>query len=353
MLRRLGTHFYNFSKAIHSMNIDTAYFEIDGLKIEWGTTLGSARTMVEDIKQFEPVGGWPNVRCKCTGVYGLAANECEMRAPFEDRPILQVTYELAPIKAGFLEKRHSPYLKQLEKVLGKASKTESLYREQPLQKEYASGTVVYSAKWLFDDVRISLSVYGGIRNEESGPCAAGLFIDYINEIKISEPYRQSTAVFESELSNFIKADISLKKYKLKTKQRPFRIIDYALENPFRIDQDNEWRACQMALYKRELYQTPAMIQYKLEDDEIGYFAVPELNSIGICNKWDMVFLRPDQENEIVFWDILPARGSGANELNVKELKIHDERLSSAISRLVSQIEKDLRQPVEQREAYDD
>ena len=335
------------------MNINTKYFEIDGLKIEWGKPLSEVRPMLDNMEQFEPHGGWPNVRCKCSSIFGLSATEFEIRAPFEDRPVLQVKYEIAPIKPGFLENLHSPFLKQLEKVLGKPFKSEKYYNQPHLNKEYLSSAVVFSAKWLFDDIKISLSVYGGTRSNQSGLCAAGIFIDWIDEIKISKPFRERAEAFENELSALLSYNIIIKKFKLQNKQRPFRVANYELTDPYIAEKDNNLRASQLSLYKRELYQTPSIVSSKLDADEIGYYKVEESDRIFVSNKWDTVFITPNQKNEITFWEILPARGSGRKELDLKELRIEDAKSSLTLLDLIAQIEGDINQKIERRETYDD
>lgn len=335
------------------MNIDTKYYDIDGLKIEWGKSLNEVLPMLEGVEKFKPYGGWPNIRCKCSSIFGLPAVEFEVRAPFEDRPVLQVQYEIAPIKPSFFERLHSPYLKQLEKFLGKPFKSENLYSQPHLKKEYLSSAVVFSAKWLFDDIRISLSVYGGTRSKESGLCAAGIFIDWIDEIKASKPFRERTEIFEKTMSTHINNNIEIKKFKLQNKQRPFRIVHDELNDPYIAEKDHNLRAFQMSLYKRELYQTPSSISSKLQDDEIGYYKIADLGKIFISNKWDTVFLTPNQKNEMTYWEILPARGSGGKELDLKELTIEDAKNSSTLIGLVAQIEADIKQRIERRETYDD
>jgi hypothetical protein len=335
------------------MNIDIKYFEIDGLKIEWGKPLSDVRSMLEDFEKFKPYGGWPNIRCKCSSIFGLPTTEFEVRAPFEDRPVLQVQYKIAPIKSGFFEKQHSPYLTQLVKVLGKPSKSENLYSQPHLKKEYLSSAVVFSANWLFSDIRISLSVYGGTRSNDSGLCAAGIFIDWIDEINASKPYRERAEIFEKNMLEHIGNDILIKKFKLQNKQRPFQVVHYELKDPYIAEKDSKLRASQLSLYKRELYQTPLIISTKLQDDEIGYYKIADFDRIFISNKWDTIYLTPNQKNEMTYWEILPARGSGGKQLDLKELKIEDNKNSLTLFDLVGQIEADINQIIERRETYDD
>jgi hypothetical protein len=332
---------------------DTKYYEIDGLKIEWGKPLNEVRPMLEKFERFKPYGGWPNIRCKSSSIFGLLTTESEIRAPFEDRPVLQVQYEMAPIKPGLFEKLHSPYLKQLEKVLGKPFKTENLYSQPHLKKEYLSSAVVFSAKWLYSDIRISLSVYGGTRSNDSGPCAAGIFIDWTDEVKAAKPFRDKTESFEKIMSEHVNNDILIKKFKLKFKQRPFRVVHYELNDPYIAEKDNVLRASQMALYKQQLYQTPKQIQTQLEENEIGLYKIQALNKTFISNKWDTIFLTPNDEKKLIYYEILPARGSGGRELDLKEIRFEDSKDSSTLLDLVHTIESETGLKVEKSERYDD
>lgn len=334
------------------MKNDNLYFEIDRLKIEWGKTLNEIRPLLENIEQFKPYGGWPNIRCRCSNIFGLAAIESEVRAPFEDRPVLQVQYEIAHIKYRFWQKQHLPYLEQLEKVLGRPVKSENLYNHSYSGRENLSGAVVHSSKWLFDQIRISLSVYGSVRNKDSGLAAAGIFIDWTDEIAISAPFREKAKSFENRFSELINEQTALSKFKLRNNQKPFQVVDYDIRHPHIEDTTDDLRASQRALYKRDLYQTPSLISSKLEVDEIGYYKLAAMNQIFVSNKWDTVFLSPDQ-NDITFWDILPARGAGRKELNLKGLRIEDDKRSSTLLDLISQIESDTGQIIEKRQGYDD
>src|SRR5205809_559532 len=133
------------------MPMNPKYYEIDGLCIEWGRPYSEVTTLLERFEKFKSYEGWENIRCKCTSIFGLAATECEVRAPFFNRPILQVQYELSPVKAGAFEKLHSPFVKQLKGALGTPVKTESLYHQHSLPKKYISSVIVYSVTWMFED----------------------------------------------------------------------------------------------------------------------------------------------------------------------------------------------------------
>ena len=183
--------------------------------------------------------------------------------------------------------------------------------------------------------------------------AAGIFIDWIDEIKAAKPFRVHTERFEKIMSEHINNNTPVNKFKLLNKQRPFRIVHYELTDPYIAEKDIELRASQMALYKRELFQTPELIKDRLADDEIALYKIPALDKTFISNKWDTIFLTTNDEKSLVYYKVLPARGSGGHEVELKELRIEDAKDSDTLINLSQQIEIDTGLKVERRERYDD
>jgi hypothetical protein len=204
-----------------------------------------------------------------------------------------------------------------------------------------------------NDIRISLSVYGGTRNNDSGLCAAGIFIDWINEIKAAKPFREKSESFEKLISRHISNDTVINKFKLQYRQKPFRVVHFELSDPYIAEKDDNLRASQLSLYNQELFQTPKQIQIKLEEDEIGFYTIRELGKSFISNKWDTVFLTSTDEKDLIFYEVLPARGSGGRELDLKELKIEDAKESDSLLKLIQLIETDIGLKAQRRERYDD
>ena len=326
-------------------------YEIDGLKIEWGKTFSEVATLLNGFDKFKPYGGWPNIRCKCQNIFGLRSTEMEVRAPFTDRPVLQVTYQLSPIEKKFLQKIHSPFIKQLVKILGPANTRGHI--ERNVKNEFKSSVVVYSAKWLFGDIRISLSVYGGTRNNYSGPAAAGLFIHWIDEKKAALPFRNEIKKIEDDFERNINENIIIRTFKTQYEQRPFSVIHYELSDPYIAEKDPEWRAAQMALYNKALFQTPQSIHDRLSNDQIALCILPGQRKVYVSNKWDTIYLADQDESLITFYEILPARGPGGRELKLKDLLIKDSKSSDTLIQLFNEIEKVTGLKVAMRETYDD
>ncbi|OKS88485.1 hypothetical protein [Mucilaginibacter polytrichastri] len=94
----------------------------------------------------------------------------------------------------------------------------------------------------------------------------------------------------------------------------------------------------MALYKSALFQTPQLIQYRLNDDEIGIYKIPSINEVFVSNKWDTIPISSDNSSKIVFYEILPARGPGGKQLELIDLNIEDSRNSNSLYNLIEKLE---------------
>ena len=330
------------------MQIDPTRYKIDNIHIEWGKTLDEVRPLLDNFEKFTPSNSSRTyIRCKCDEIFGLKTTECEIQAPFTDRPVMQVKYELLPVEPDFWESPHAPYLKQLKKVLGKPTKRGRRYNQPDLKNEYISSAVVFWATWQFEDIKISLSVYGGIRNNESGPSAACIFLDWMNVLKAAKSYREKNARFENVLFEIFGNELPII-YKLDYQQSPFGITHEELMD----SKKREVRHFELALYKRNLMQTPKTIQTKLEKNEIAYYYNKQSGITLISNKWDTIYLSPNDKNEIVLNKLMPARGPGGWKLEIKELTIEDSKNSNSLPMLVQQIENDTSIKVQQCEKYD-
>ncbi len=331
----------------------TRHYEVDGLKIEWGKSLGEVRVLLAEVEPLAPSGVWPEVRCRCSAIFGLEATEFIARAPFEDRPVLQVQYRLRPVKHALSENLHDPFLRPLSEALGHPVETGNYALPPGLSEEYLSQMVVYRAQWLAGLLSVRLAVYGAAAGKESGPCAAEIFVDWLDEKKAAGPYREQNQFFETIMSGSLTPDMPLRKFRLVRQQYPCHVTHHELENPDIALFDNEWRASQMALYKRQLYQTPLPVQNVLSDDEIAVYTIQALDKTFVSTKWDTVFLAPGDMNSIICTDVLPARGSGGRELMLKELRIEDSSGSDALTGLLQQIEQVTGLKAEKRERHNE
>lgn len=334
------------------MTTITQGFNIEDEHIAWGTLLYDAKEILSKLPQYPPYGGWSNIRCKCSSVFGLNSTMASIRAPFDDRPVMQVSYELVPSGDSTWGKLHLFYLAQLKTIFGKPAKAEDLYKGHIPENKYVSGAVVFSANWLFGDIRISLSVYGGIRHEQTGDAAAGLFIDWINEKKAAGPFISKNSTLEQELSVYLADSRDIQLFTLTDKQRKFYLTHIDIGDPD-ITKDEGLRLAQLALYRNDLVQSPEYIRRLLKENEIAVKFLTEERRMVIANKWDATVLDYSKNERVSFTDLLPARGSGRYHLQVKDLTIIDSRESDTLLRLVAHIEHVTGIQVNRETSYDD
>jgi len=296
---------------------------------------------LEGKEKYKAYGGWPNRRFKCKSIFGLKATEFEIRAPLSDRPILQINYELSPIEIRFYHKAHIPYLKKLKQELGNPDSVEFLY---PMKKENQISNpdkVVYTAKWIFGDTRIGLSIYGGVRKKDSGLARAALYFDWINEIKAAKPYREKNLNFEKKIEENFSSRSIIREYTLEYKQTPFSVIHYSLQDPFIARKDENLRVHQMALYNKELYKTPNLLNKQLSNQQVLFYYLNNLELWFLSNKWDTISLNKGDEVDMFFSNVLTESRYGTKELGLKGLILKDVKESKELPSLVSEIESEI------------
>lgn len=325
-------------------------YPVNDIKIPLGTSFQEASKLLNEYSQFKPYGGWKNIRCECKQILGLKATEAEIRAPLENRPVMQVNYQLSPLATHSEENLHEIYLDELIKHLGLPVKTTEDYPKDFHNYPYKSGKVVYSAKWLMGDIRVGLAVYGGTRNNESGDSAAGLFMDWINEKNAAQPYLDSVDKWNAKVSKIIKDSPEFEKFIFDNEHRKFLIRHFDIGS-IDVNKDEELRVAQMALYKTDLFPTPTNLSEQLNEKEIA-LKFTEDGMIILANKWDCTFIKPN-EDTILYTDIQPARGSGIFMLDAKHLSMCCARDSNAINHIVETIEKKTARKVTKTVGYDD
>lgn len=318
------------------MQVTNTAYEIDGIQIAWGETFSVVKEKLKDIPQFNTYGGWPNLRCRCREIFGMEAIEFGASAPLVDRPVLRIQYELAPLKVPLFAKLHVPYLAGMKLQLGDPDEATSHYRSLGDLKGYGSGSVVYHAKWNLGDVSIGLSVYGGTRKNEAGLAAAGLYINWYNEIKAAAAYRKERMEQEANLEAALNttAPSGFKIFKLDQEQGPFVVMSYGEPRP-----EGAHRAAQLALYKHHVLHTPEVIRSKIAPNEVALYYLEPLQSWFLSNPWDTTPIAPSIENKAVFYDIFPGRGPGYYQLIVNDLRFDDSRSNPTLYELAKEVEK--------------
>lgn len=323
---------------------------INGKDFKWGMPYEKVLDNFKGQNLFNGWSAWENFEIQCSEIAELKALTCSFRGPSLNKPVMQVSFELATMKPKLFEKPHTPYIKHLTKIFGKsyAVSKNRLEIGQKYNQGYASSSVIYNCKWWLGDILISLSVFGGIRTKKEGDYAAGLYFDWLNEERAAEPYFKEFINKEVDLTQ----DISdIRKVNTKYKSRPYYRSHYELKDPHIALKNKNIRTAQLILYTNKLYRTPEELSAGLTDNQIVVFKPKKTDSWCVGNKWD--FTQITTESKLNYIDIKPARGSGGTEVDINSLTISDERNSKPLEELVQILQELTGQKFERTIGCDD
>jgi hypothetical protein len=323
---------------------------INGKDFIWGMTFEQILKEFSSENLFSGWSAWENFELQCSEIANLKTLTCSFRGPSLNRPVMQVSFDLATIKPKLFEKPHTPYVKHLTAILGKPHgiSKNRLENGQKYNQGYANSTVIYNCKWWLGDVLISLSVFGGIRTKDEGEYAAGLYFDLLNEERTAKPYYKEFIDRESELTKGIS---NVKKITIKYDSRPYHRNHYELKEPHLALKNRDVRTSQLILYTDKLYRTPIELSEDLSDNQIVLFKSQKTDKWCVGNKWDFTPITID--SKLSFVDIKPARGSGGTRIDINSLTINGERDSKPLVGLSNKIEELTGQKFEHTMGYDD
>lgn len=317
----------------------TNAYPINNVVIPWGKTFGEVTPLLSGFGQLPSYPtGWANLHVKGTTIFGLNCPVIEIRAPFPDRPVLQVQYHLAPLSPVATGDLHSAYVQLLTAQLGTPDKQESYYDNTLYKGAYSASAVVFTASWDTADVHLGLSVFGGTRQIHGNDHAATLYLQWKNEVTAAKKLLQEADELVSHFLPLIE-NAALHKTELAHPQLPFFDFNNQATDPRKPDHAPLLRYARIALYKRNNYPTPVEISRNLKENEIALLHIPEMHSTFLANKWDMTFVKDDGQSPPIFSEILPARGSGGRELTINGWNARDSRESNKLLDLVQWIER--------------
>lgn len=308
---------------------------INNIDFKWGTTFEESQQLLPFQAIDRGQSGWQDLAFECDEIAGLKTTTCSIRAPKANKPVMQVSFELKPLRPEFPLFRHSPYVEQLKKIFGEpyGVSTSEIHSGLKYNEKHASGSVIYNCKWSFEGIVISLSVYGGIRTSPQGESAAGLYFDWMDEKSAAAPFMHD---FLQKESDFTRDLMELTVVSASLNMKPYHRSHYELDDPHKALKDEYLRACQMALYTNNLFRIGEVLKNEMEENHVGIFYAKEKDTYCVYNKWDFSPITKDSKLE--FLDILPARGGGSKEIRINSLTIKDERSSNALDQLKSDLE---------------
>lgn len=272
-------------------------FAIDDAAYRWGATPA-------DIPR---VGPRPvstdhlHLELPCRAVLNFQAAGVTLSAPASDRPVMNVSYALAPPPAGRDGPAH--WMDGLCQHFGQPDR-------QARQDGQDSFSVAFWATWSRPTIDIGLSIYGGIRTSTFGRSAGLLYVRWHDTAAAAAPY---VAQWRAATAALIRPAATLTVFRRFDMPRALTPAGDPLDpHPASFE---DWRA----LNRRTLLGTPASIAERLSAES---FALWQSAVDGLCalsTTWDTVVLRPT--TRVSWTELRPARGSGHSGLSVDGLSI--------------------------------
>ena len=320
-------------------------FFLDELLLPWGTTLAEADARLASQPRWPPYGGWPNLRLACTQIVGLAATECNLRAPARARPVLQASYDLAA-PPGYTGQPAEAQRWQAPLTARLGPPTQAEVVERPGTE--GASVVVYAARWQWPQVRLSLSVYGATRHEASGPVAAGLFLDWEDELTAAQPYAVAAVRAATQLAAVAGPATAATMFQLAQAQAPYTHFDFNQPQP----PPDERRRAQRALYREHLLETPPYFQQRLAATQVALWPVPSQAAWAVSTRWDTFVLPVAAPTVVELLTARPGRGPGYVQLDIGTLRLTDALAAPALPALADALARLPGVVVSRREDYD-
>ena len=326
-------------KKVKNLQIVDKYFCIDEVEVPWGSTLEEVREILKEKEVLDTFGERPNLRVSCKDAFGFKVNEINIRAPYEDSPVLQVSYQISPVKpSNIVDPR--VWVLPLNIAFGlpkKQSKSSDSYRADDTKE----GCVVYNANWRFKDVGLSLSTYGGYRSGNSDEHSiAGLYLNWENEIVAAKKFVQEVDKLEEYIASSENHHNVLRVFQFGKERPPYCLpnFNYTESN---ISYENEApRRVRRALRYKQLFDTPEFILKSMENNSVIIWKINnDERYIASKGKDSVCFSSQCSDNNISWHNLLPAKGSGGMSLSINGLSIGDLPSSEPLTSLAKFIGK--------------
>jgi hypothetical protein len=332
------------------MPFDDQHFFVDDQPLPWGLSLAEVDAGLSGRAWLVPYGGWPNLRSVCRSVLGLAAVECNLRGPAWHKPVLQVSYQLAPPPGHPGPGPADPayWTAPLSQLLGPPTKAGPSANPAP-----GAGSVVYSAEWQRPQLHLSLSVYGGVRAEAAGPAAAGLYLHWQDELTAAAPYVAAAAARSNALNarfGWISRELI---FRTAQPQTGYFWLPSPASTAEAARAETRLRQAQRALYRDNLCDTPTTLQEQLTEHEVALWPVRGRGATwAVSTKWDTTVLKAPDWPPLELHLLHPAKGSGTQWLAVGDLRLHDSYGAPGLGQLAAALERYAGAPVRRTEDYD-
>ena len=288
-------------------------FEIGGSFFPWGVTLHEVR---ERLPGGQSVTGEYCWRVEAASVFGLATQKLEFMAPALDRPVLWLSCDLPPCPGGAAE---AALIDHFDATLGAG-----FVRDDVSLGDYDGAR--RRLVWRGGDTHVGLTLM-------PDDVAAGLTVDWGNEIAAAAPYQPQLARADAQLARWTASAEVLATFVLECEPERFDQWRYCCRAyvPERAVEGDLLHRAQRALWRRFLLTTPADLAERLAPSEVAVWRNSAARVWGVSTRDESVVFLLGQRLVVTHHDVRAARGAGESTLVLGLLAVRDRAGSAAIA----------------------
>lgn len=311
-------------------------FLFGDIEFKWGDKLADIKSQLlekDTITRSYDESYMPEiVTIKLSKFWSLNVAYCHFSAADDDRLIDSIWIN---IPAQIINRQ--PVIKKLIAYLGPGLNYFS-------DSFYHSGNVVEHCEWIFDNCMISVSMYGGVREEDNEKIIGCLSISLSDVELLDSLYSKPIRDIEYIMADQVNMD-SIKPFQTQQAQDMSRSRE-------RKEFPNHSAAFVIrafdGLHKEALFQTPLTIQKSITDSEVCTWQ-SLARDYYLSNYWQTVKL----ENNIPskWTNLLPTKFSGVSYVSIGGLLIVDDHSRPETKILVKHIEKIIKSKIEYYEGH--
>jgi hypothetical protein len=313
-------------------------FQFGDVNFKWGDKLADVKSQLPEkdtITLSDEASYMPEVvTIKLPKFWTLNVAHCHFSAVDDDRLIDSIWIN---IPAQLIDRQQ--VTKKLIAYLGQGSDYSS-------DSHYYSDNVVEHCEWVFDNCRISVSMYGGVREEDDERIIGCLSI-WLTDVELLDAlYSKPIRDMEAKMADQIVLS-SIESFQTKQAQdmRRSRERDMFSDYPA----DFVVRAFD-GLEKEALFQTPLAIRSRITESQICTWQ-SLAGDYYLSDYWQTVKL---EKGLNCSWNnLLPTKFGGVCYVSIEGLVITDEHSRPETKVFIKHLEKILETKIKCRESYSD
>ncbi len=293
-----------------------------GLKVlPWGTSLQDALAQLPTAIETD----FRSAKFQPAQAFGLAGIvSLTLRAPAPDRPVMQVSYELAEYTSD------DELLKDIARILGLPA--------QSAAHNPALG-VKFVAHWHVPGFTVGLSIYTAPRETDEGLAAAVFYIHWDDLLAAAAPYLESMIETENWLTVRAQHAEIIWQGMLEVDQHPYQPMPTRNVAPHLLDVA-QLRAAR-CLRRRLLIQTPASLRESISAGQVLIWKDVREHLWCISTRYETVCFKWGWPVAATHVNLLPAKGPGGASFSISDLQLVSSADSPGLARLAAFLQQNL------------